>query len=132
MSALTVVIYVQALIMLAFMGFTSAVEPVFSYHYGSGNGRMIKRVYRLPSGMNAADVQQTLAPMLDGIMRLKLDMLDLNYISSAGLRVLFCIPVQGNLCKLFVLALYFLFTSALQRVKILYSYAGNGIFRTGD
>ena len=132
MSALTVVIYVQVLIMLAFMGFTSAVEPVFSYHYGSVNGRMIKQVYRLPSGMNAADVQQTLAPMLDGIMRLKLDMLDLNYISSAGLRVLFCIPVQGNLCKLFVLALYFLFTSALQRVKILYSYAGNGIFRTGD
>lgn len=28
-SALTVVIYVQVLIMLAFMGFTSAVEPVF-------------------------------------------------------------------------------------------------------
>ena len=82
--------------------------------------------------MNAADVQQTLAPMLDGIMRLKLDMLDLNYISSAGLRVLFCISVPENLCKLFVFALFFLFTFALQRVKILYSYAGNGIFRTGD
>ena len=46
-SALTVIIYVQVLIMLAFMGFTSAVEPVLSYHYGSGNTRMIKRVYRL-------------------------------------------------------------------------------------
>lgn len=46
-SALTVVIYVQTLIMLAFMGFTSAVEPVFSYHYGSGNAVMLRRVYRL-------------------------------------------------------------------------------------
>jgi Na+-driven multidrug efflux pump len=46
-SALTVVTYVQVLIMLLFMGFTSAVEPVFSYHYGSGNTRMRKKVYRL-------------------------------------------------------------------------------------
>ena len=46
-SALTVVTYVQVLIMMVFMGFTSAVEPVFSYHYGSGNTGMRKRVYRL-------------------------------------------------------------------------------------
>jgi len=46
-SALTVVTYVQVLIMLLFMGFTSAVEPVFSYHYGSGNTRMRKKIYRL-------------------------------------------------------------------------------------
>ena len=46
-SALTVVTYVQVMIMMVFMGFTSAVEPVFSYHYGSGNTEMRKRVYRL-------------------------------------------------------------------------------------
>ena len=46
-SALTVVTYVQVLIMMVFMGFTSAVEPVFSYHYGSGNTEMRRKVYRL-------------------------------------------------------------------------------------
>jgi hypothetical protein len=46
-SALTVVTYVQVLIMMIFMGFTSAVEPVFSYHYGTGNIDMRKKVYRL-------------------------------------------------------------------------------------
>ena len=46
-SALTVVTYVQVLIMMIFMGFTSAVEPVFSYHYGSGNTEMRRKVYRL-------------------------------------------------------------------------------------
>lgn len=46
-SALTVVTYVQTFIMMVFMGFTSAVEPVFSFHYGSGNVEMRKRVYRL-------------------------------------------------------------------------------------
>ena len=35
-SALAVVTYVQVLISMVFMGYTSAVEPVFSYHYGSG------------------------------------------------------------------------------------------------
>jgi Na+-driven multidrug efflux pump len=46
-SALTVVTYVQVLINMVFMGFTSAVEPVFSFHYGSGNTAMRKKVYRL-------------------------------------------------------------------------------------
>ncbi|MBR1707785.1 MAG: polysaccharide biosynthesis C-terminal domain-containing protein [Clostridia bacterium] len=46
-SALAVVTYVQVFIMMVFMGFTSAVEPVFSFHYGSGNVEMRKRVYRL-------------------------------------------------------------------------------------
>jgi Na+-driven multidrug efflux pump len=46
-SALTVVTYVQVLISMVFMGFTSAVEPVFSYHYGSGNVKMRQRVFRL-------------------------------------------------------------------------------------
>ena len=46
-SALTVVSYVQVLITMVFMGYTSAVEPVFSYHYGSGNTEMRRRVFRL-------------------------------------------------------------------------------------
>lgn len=46
-SALAVVTYVQVFVMMVFMGFTSAVEPVFSFHYGSGNVEMRKRVYRL-------------------------------------------------------------------------------------
>ena len=46
-SALAVVTYVQVLISMVFMGYTSAVEPVFSYHYGSGNVEMRQRVFRL-------------------------------------------------------------------------------------
>jgi putative MATE family efflux protein len=46
-SALAVVTYVQVLIMMIFMGFTSAVEPIFSYHYGSGDTDMRKKVFKL-------------------------------------------------------------------------------------
>ena len=46
-SAMAVITYVQVLISMVFMGYTSAVEPVFSYHYGSGNVEMRKRVFRL-------------------------------------------------------------------------------------
>ena len=51
-SSLAVVTYVQVLISMVFMGFTSAVEPVFSYHYGSGNIPMRKKVYRLSMEWN--------------------------------------------------------------------------------
>lgn len=51
-SALAVVTYVQVFIMMVFMGFTSAVEPVFSFHYGSGNVEMRKRVYKLSMQWN--------------------------------------------------------------------------------
>ena len=46
-SALSVWNFMQFLIVAVFVGFTSAVEPVFSYHYGSGNIQMRKRVYKL-------------------------------------------------------------------------------------
>lgn len=46
-SALSVWSYVQFLIMAVFMGYATAVEPVFSYHFGSGNTEMRKKVYRL-------------------------------------------------------------------------------------
>ena len=48
-SALTVVSYIRMLIMSVFMGLTAAVEPVISYHYGSGNYDMRRRVFRLTS-----------------------------------------------------------------------------------
>ena len=51
-SALAVITYVQVLISMVFMGFTSAVEPVFSYHYGSGNIPMRKKVFRLSMAWN--------------------------------------------------------------------------------
>ena len=34
-SALSVVLYFQFFIEAIFMGFTSAVEPIFSFHYGT-------------------------------------------------------------------------------------------------
>ena len=46
-SALAVITYVQVLISMVFMGYTSAVEPIFSYHYGSGNVELRRRVFRL-------------------------------------------------------------------------------------
>ena len=46
-SALAVITYVQVLISMVFMGYTSAVEPVFSYHSGSGNIEMRRRVFRM-------------------------------------------------------------------------------------
>ncbi len=46
-SALAVITYIQVLISMVFMGYTSAVEPVFSFHYGSGNTEMRKRVFHL-------------------------------------------------------------------------------------
>jgi len=51
-SSLAVVTYVQVLISMVCMGFTSAVEPIFSYHYGSGNVPMRKKVYRLSMRWN--------------------------------------------------------------------------------
>ena len=46
-SALAVITYIQVLISMVFMGYTSAVEPVFSFHYGSGNTETRKRVFHL-------------------------------------------------------------------------------------
>ena len=45
-SALSVITYLQFLIEAVFMGFTTAVQPIFSYHYGSGNILMRKKVYK--------------------------------------------------------------------------------------
>ncbi len=46
-SSLSVVFYFQFIMESIFMGFTSAVEPVFSYHYGSGDKEARKKVFKL-------------------------------------------------------------------------------------
>jgi putative MATE family efflux protein len=45
-SAVSVITYVQFFITAVFIGYTSAVEPILSYHYGSGNEPMRKKVFR--------------------------------------------------------------------------------------
>ena len=46
-SSLSVVFYFQFIMEAIFLGFTSALEPVFSYHYGSGNIELRKKVFSL-------------------------------------------------------------------------------------
>ena len=46
-SSLSIVFYLQFFIEAIYMGFTSALEPVFSYHYGSGNINERKKVFKL-------------------------------------------------------------------------------------
>ncbi len=46
-SSLSVVLYFQFFIQAIFMGFTSAIEPIFSFHYGTGNIKMRKKVFKL-------------------------------------------------------------------------------------
>lgn len=46
-SVVSVFLYVQFIMMAVFMGMTTAVEPLFSYHYGNGNVPMRKKLFRL-------------------------------------------------------------------------------------
>lgn len=46
-SVVSVYLYVQFVIMAVFMGFSTAVEPLFSYHYGQKNSRMGKKIFKL-------------------------------------------------------------------------------------
>ena len=46
-SSLSVVLYFQFIIQAVFMGFTSAIEPLFSYYYGSKNIERRKKVFKL-------------------------------------------------------------------------------------
>lgn len=46
-SVVSVFLYVQFIVMAIFMGMTTAVEPLFSYHYGNGNVRMRKKILKL-------------------------------------------------------------------------------------
>ena len=46
-SVVSVFLYVQFIVMAVFMGMTTAVEPLFSYHLGTGNTGMRKKIYQL-------------------------------------------------------------------------------------
>ena len=46
-SVVSVFLYVQFIAMAIFMGMTTAVEPLFSYHYGNGNTHMRKKIFKL-------------------------------------------------------------------------------------
>ena len=46
-SALSIALYLNFFIEAVFMGLTSAVEPIFSFHYGSGNTEMRKKIFKL-------------------------------------------------------------------------------------
>lgn len=50
-SVVSVFLYVQFIVMAVFMGTATAVEPLLSYHYGNGNVKMRKRIFRLTSIM---------------------------------------------------------------------------------
>ena len=49
-SALSVVLYFQFFIVAVFMGFSMAVEPIFSYHYGKGDVYVRRRIFKLSVG----------------------------------------------------------------------------------
>ena len=46
-SVVSVFLYAQFIVMAVFMGMTTAAEPLFSYHYGTGNVSMRKKLFRL-------------------------------------------------------------------------------------
>lgn len=46
-AAITIVLYGQFLFNALYMGFSMGVAPVFSFNYGSGNVRMLKKVYKI-------------------------------------------------------------------------------------
>ena len=52
-SVVSVFLYAQFIVMAVFMGMTTAVEPLFSYHYGTGNVPMRKKLFRLSIRLTA-------------------------------------------------------------------------------
>lgn len=46
-SVVSVYLYVQFIVMAIFMGLTTAVEPLFSYHYGNRNVPMRRKIFKL-------------------------------------------------------------------------------------
>lgn len=46
-AAITIVLYGQFLFNAMYMGFSMGVAPVISYNYGSGNEKLLKRIYRI-------------------------------------------------------------------------------------
>jgi len=46
-AAITVIIYSQFLLTTLYIGFSMGVAPIISYHFGSENGKQIKKVVRI-------------------------------------------------------------------------------------
>lgn len=46
-AAITIVLYGQFLFNALYMGFSMGVAPIFSFNYGSGNVRLLRRVYKI-------------------------------------------------------------------------------------
>ena len=52
-AAITIVLYGQFLFNALYMGFSMGVAPVISYNYGSGNQRLLKRIFKICVGFIA-------------------------------------------------------------------------------
>ncbi len=46
-AAITIILYAEMLLTAFFLGFTSGIAPIFSYHHGARNPAMIRRLLRL-------------------------------------------------------------------------------------
>ncbi len=49
-AAITIIIYTQFLLTTLYIGFSMGVAPVISYNYGSGNGILSKKIFRICIG----------------------------------------------------------------------------------
>lgn len=46
-AAITIIIYTQFLLTTLYIGFSMGVAPVISFHYGAGDGRRLKKIYKM-------------------------------------------------------------------------------------
>ena len=58
-AAITIILYAEMLLTAFFLGFTSRIAPIFSYHHGARNPAMIRRLLRL--GLTAIAIASLLA-----------------------------------------------------------------------
>ncbi|MEG0596871.1 MAG: MATE family efflux transporter [Oscillospiraceae bacterium] len=49
-AAITIVLYAQFLLTAVFLGFATGVAPVFSYHYGEGDGAELRKIFKISAG----------------------------------------------------------------------------------
>lgn len=46
-AAITIVLYVEFLLVAVYLGFSSGIAPILSYNYGEGNRLQLKRLFRM-------------------------------------------------------------------------------------
>ena len=49
-AAISAVLYVESLFISVFLGFSSGVAPLFSYHYGAGNKKRLSALFKISFG----------------------------------------------------------------------------------